>query len=65
MDKKNYLQYIEDTYGFAPDWYWSAFGLPSRLRKNLQYFGYWYPRIIDDDELNNSLTVDIFKFRSP
>lgn len=61
MDRENYLQYLHDTYGFEKDWYFSAAGLPSRLRKNLDYYGIQYPRIVYDGELTESFNVDVFK----
>ena len=61
MDRENYLQYLYDTYGFEKDWYFSAAGLPSRLRKNLDYYGIQYPRIVYDGELTESFNVDVFK----
>ena len=61
MNRENYLQYLYDTYGFEKDWYFTAAGLPSRLHKNLDYYGIQYPRIIYDDELSKSFNVDVFK----
>jgi predicted SAM-dependent methyltransferase len=61
MDRENYLQYLYDTYGFEKDWYFSAAGLPSRLLKNLDYYGIQYPRIVYDGELTESFNVDVFK----